>query len=87
MPPSCWKASQVAGNGVVVVMLGSDEGMVQGTWMLELERERWREMCIQGLRQIFSTSKPAAGAAVIKAKRGGKGGKKWRENQPSFPPK
>ncbi|KAF5940192.1 hypothetical protein HYC85_021359 [Camellia sinensis] len=28
MPPSCWKAPQAAGNGVVVVMLGGDEEKV-----------------------------------------------------------
>ena len=87
MPPSYWKAPQVAGNGVVVVMLGSDEGMVQGTWMLELERERWREMCIQGLRQIFSTLKIELEALLCRQIWGRNRGKKWGENGSSFPPK
>ena len=29
---------------MVMVELCSDEGMMQGTWMLELERVRWSEI-------------------------------------------
>ena len=33
MPPSCWKAPQAAGNGVVGVVLGGDEEKRCRTWL------------------------------------------------------
>ena len=46
MPPSCWKAPQAAGNGVVVVVLGGDEEMRCRTWMFCLkERDRGKYEC------------------------------------------
>ena len=41
--PSCWKAPQAAGNGVVVVVLGSDGEMVQN---LEILRGNERDMYV-----------------------------------------
>ena len=40
VPPSCWKAPQAAGNGVVVVMLGGDEEKVVelGCFLFEIEK-------------------------------------------------